>query len=641
MGRPLRILYVEDNETDAELVIRELIRAGFEPTYRIVTTAAEFLAGLEAAPDLILADYSLPKFDGMRALALLQEQGLEIPFILISGTLGEEAAVTSIKRGAADYVMKDRLSRLGAAVERALEEQRLRTERKEAEAALRQSEACLRIVSSFARIGFVVINLEHRVVFSNAAFAEILDLPHGTIIGKEFGEVIPQNYKRQLLPLLHKAFAGDRGEFEMRLPDPKQQTSKGASYCAINCEPVLDSDSVSSVVVVTMDVTARRNTEEQLRQSQKMEAVGQLAGGVAHDFNNMLTVISTYTSLLLQTASLKTEEQQFLNEIGKASDRAADLTRRLLAFSRGQMQSPELVDLNAMIVEMQKLLEMTLGRSVAIALLLEPDLQKIWIEPTELSQILMNLTINARDAMQGRGAFEIRTQNVEVSPTDSGAGHVVNPGRYVRLTISDSGVGMTEVVKQRIFEPFFTTKPVGKGTGLGLSIVHAIVARCGGGVDVQSAPDQGTSFQIYFPDSQKIGEMAASNDLAPLPGTETILLVDDDELVRRAARSGLTDFGYTVIEAENGSDAIRLFVEQMHSIQLLITDQMMPEMSGAALIENLTRLKPGLPILLISGYITEAEMDEYSADKNIGFLLKPFQPTMLANKVREVLDRNR
>jgi PAS domain S-box-containing protein len=637
MSIPLRILYVEDSHTDAELVIRELTRSGFEPTYQLVMSEADFLAGLETLPDLILSDYALPQFDGMRALNLLHESSLEIPFILISGTLGEEAAVTSIKHGAADYVMKDRLSRLGSAVNRALEEQKLRSERKLAEAALKQSEACLRIVSNFARIGFVVVNSEYRVVFANAAFTEIFNLSNADITEEYFSAVVPEDYEAQIRPRLDQAFVGVRSEYELRLTN-----SKGNCVYAINYEPVLDGTLVNSVVVVVMDITARRNTEEQLRQSQKMEAVGQLAGGIAHDFNNMLTVISTYASLLLLNDSLQPEEQHFVNEIGKASQRAADLTRRLLAFSRGQLQSPVAVDLNEVIGEMQKLLVMSLGRSVDISLLLEPLLKHIWIDRNELSQILMNLSLNARDAMQSNGRLVIRTQSVEIHESDVASENVVKPGSYALLTVSDSGCGMTDIVKQKIFEPFFTTKPVGKGTGLGLSIVHAIVARCGGFIQVTSGVGQGTSFQIYFPLMQQEPE-TASNSVDPqrsLRGTETILLVDDDDMVRQAMVSILTDYGYNVIEAENGEKAMRIFQQQPQSIQLLITDQMMPEMNGATLVENVLQLTPHIPILMVSGYITEDEILKYSSDKNMSFLQKPFQPQFLASKVREVLERN-
>ncbi len=638
MSKPLRILYVEDSEIDAELVIRELFRAGFDPSYRLVLTEADFLAGLDTLPDLILSDYALPQFDGMRALFLLQERKIDIPFILISGTLGEEAAVTSIKHGAADYLMKDRLSRLGSAVERVIDEHRLRTERKQAEAALIQSEACLRIVSNFARIGFGVVNSNYRFVFANAAFAEIFRLPSANITGIHFFSVLPVGFEEQIRPRLEKGFLGERAEFEFRLPGPK-----GQFHYLVNCEPVLDgtlASGVSSVVVVVMDITSRRNTEEQLRQSQKMEAVGQLAGGIAHDFNNMLTVISTYTSLLLDSNSISIDERYFVNEIGKASERAADLTARLLAFSRGQMRSPEVVNLNEMIVDSQKLLELTLGRRVEISLSLQQDLHCIWMDRIELSQILMNLSINARDAMLDGGRLEIRTQNVEVTEGDANGGLCPSPGSHVLLTVSDTGCGMTEVVKRRIFEPFFSTKPIGKGTGLGLAIVHGIVSRSGGSIQVSSETGKGTKFGIYFPKSLEAKEKSRDSSELPrtLRGTELILLVDDDDFVRKATHSILTEYGYRVIEAENGNRAIQAFQEQPNAIQLVITDQVMPEMLGAALVENIERIRPGIPILLISGYIADDETRRYLVDNNVNYLQKPFHHQSLARKVRDALD---
>jgi CheY-like chemotaxis protein len=302
------------------------------------------------------------------------------------------------------------------------------------------------------------------------------------------------------------------------------------------------------------------------------------------------------------------------------------------------MQSPEAVDLNGEIAEMQKLIEMTLGSRVAISLLLEPNVKRIWIDRNELSQILMNLSINARDAMQANGRIEIRTQNVEVRVGDV---LVVKPGEYVRLTVADSGCGMSDVVKQKIFEPFFTTKPLGKGTGLGLSIVHAIVSRCGGCIQVASTIGQGTSFEIYFPQMQE-GMERTSLSVDPdrsLLGSEVIVLVDDEDIVRQATRSVLTDYGYTVIEAESGNQAVQIFEEQLHSIQLLITDQMMPEMNGTALVEKISQLRPGIPILIISGYITNDEVLKHSLDQTVSFLQKPFQPQSLARKVRDALDR--
>ncbi len=636
MNKHLKILYVEDNNYDVELVIRELARAGFKTSFRVAVNETEFLAGLESLPDLILSDFALPQFDGLTALHLLNKSSLEIPFILISGTLGEEAAVTSIKQGAADYLMKDRLSRLGTAVERAIEEQRQRIERRNAETALKQSEACLRIVSHFARIGFVVINPEHRLVFSNTAFAELFGLRPDDVAGRLLPDLLPVGYEEQVRQWLKKAFAGERLEYELRLPTPKAQ-----SCLLVNFEPVIEHGCVSSVVVVIMDITARRITEDQLKQSQKMEAVGQLAGGISHEFNNLLTVISTYTSLLLNSDSLGQEELYFVNEIGKATERSADLTRRLLSFGRGQIQAPEAIHLNEVIVETKKLLALTLGRQVEIVLGLEPDLKTIWMDRNELSQILINLSINARDAMPDGGRLEIQTQNIILEKADAEGRLSVRPGNYVLLSVSDNGCGMSADTQLRIFEPFFSTKPTAKGTGLGLSIVHSIVSRSGGAVEVSSSIGKGTTFRIYIP-----LPLDARNAIAParsfrtLNGTETILLVDDDDMVRLATRSILTEYGYTVIEAENAKKAILALLDRPKSIHLLLTDHRMPEMSGVELIEYIEQFCPGTPALLISGYIAEIDVRNHLSDRNLKFLQKPFQPESLATKVRDILDRH-
>ncbi len=505
MGRTLRILYLEDSETEAELVLRELRRVGFEPECTRVITESQFVAGLDGSPELILADYALPQYDGLSALSRLLELGLEIPFILISGTLGEEAAVAAIKNGAADYLMKDRLSRLGAAVERALTEQKLKEERKQAQLALRQSEACLRIVTGRARVGLVVFNREHRYVFANAAFTEIFGLPNENIAGQPIAAFLPTVYEQRIRVSLDQVFSGARVDYELRLPTPD-----GPFHYAVNYEPVFDGASITSVVMVAMDITALRNTEEQLRQSQKMEAIGQLAGGIAHDFNNLLTIISGYTDLLLQTHTPSDQAWELLVEIGNASDRAAELTRSLLSFSHRQIRTPENVDLNQVIVDTLKMVQRSIGEGVKVVTSLDPQLQSVWVDRSDMSQILLNLSINARDAMQGEGRLEIGTQNIDIGPRAADSTSCVEPGKYAVLTVSDSGCGMPEEVKQKIFEPFFTTKPVGKGTGLGLAMVHSIASRSGGGIEVSSSVGQGATFRIFLPQSSTVSSASRS-----------------------------------------------------------------------------------------------------------------------------------
>jgi len=520
------------------------------------------------------------------------------------------------------------------------------TERKLAEAlkranqALENSAAGLRLVTTSARVGLVVLSKEHRYTFANAAYSAIFNLTED-LVGKHIAEVLPEAYEDRVRPRLERAFAGERMDYEIRLP-----TSTTPIHCAVNYEPVLEGNEVTSVAIVVMDITAQRNTEEQLRQSQKMEAIGQLAGGIAHDFNNLLTIISGYTNLLLKKLTPPDPAWNFLSEIGIASKRAAELTSSLLAFSHQQIRTPESVNVNEVVVETLKLLERALGEGVEIAVALEPQLNQVWMDRSELSQILLNLSINARDAMNDEGTLIIQTLNVTVNVGDFVDGPSVESGEYVLLTVTDSGSGMSEEVQRRIFEPFFTTKPVGKGTGLGLAMVHGIVSRSGGGIRVASTMGKGTVFSIYLPQSnESISSLRDSSNPSDFGtrlrgGTETILLVEDDETVRGLTRTILKHFGYNVIEAASGHSALQIFVENRDQIQLIITDVVMPGMNGAALLEQIQKLVPDFPVLMISGYVGETSTREKLLDSKVNFLQKPFEPNAFAIKVRELLDQH-
>lgn len=519
------------------------------------------------------------------------------------------------------------------------------TEQKQAEALLRDNQALkssaagLRLVTASARVGLVVVSKDHRYTFANAAYSAILNLPKD-LVGKHISEVLPDAYEDRVRPRLERAFAGERMDYEFRLPT----ASGNPIHCAVNYEPVMEGNVVTSVAIVVMDITAQRNTEEQLRQSQKMEAVGQLAGGIAHDFNNLLTIISGYTNLLLKRLTPPDPAWNFLNEISVASKRAAELTRSLLAFSHQQIRTPESVNINDVVVETLKLLERAIGEGVQISVELEPQLKQVWMDRSELSQILLNLSINARDAMQDEGKLSIQTQNVSIHAGDPN-NHTIEPGEYILLTVSDTGEGMTEEVQRRIFEPFFTTKPVGKGTGLGLAMVHGIVSRSGGTIRVSSTVGKGSSFSIYLPQSNESTNGSRENsgtkdiDTSSLGNNETILLVEDDETVRGLTRTILKHFGYHVIEAASGQAALDIFVENRSQIQMVITDVVMPGMNGIALIEQIQKLQLGIPILMISGYVGESLTREQLLDSKVSFLQKPFDPNVFAEKVRELLDQ--
>jgi two-component system, cell cycle sensor histidine kinase and response regulator CckA len=503
------------------------------------------------------------------------------------------------------------------------------------EAEAQENTAGLRIVTASARVGLVVVDKEHRYVFANAAYSSILGLPN-ELVGKRLADVLPDAYEERIRPRLDRAFAGARMDYELRIP-----TSAAPIHCAVNYEPVMEGNRVTSVAIVVMDISAQRNTEEQLRQSQKMEAVGQLAGGIAHDFNNLLTIISGYTNLLLKKLTPTDPNWNFLNEISLAGKRAADLTRSLLAFSHQQVRTPETVDLNEAIKETVNLLRRSIGEGVEINVVLAHDLKHVWIDRSELSQILLNLSINARDAMHDEGRMIIQTQNVNILAGDVVGSPCVAPGEYVLLTVSDSGSGMTDEVQRRIFEPFFTTKPVGKGTGLGLAMVHGIVSRSGGCIRVSSTVGVGTTFSIYLPQSTDLNRLPLNSSDAQRPqgGTETILLVEDSQAVRGLTRTILADYGYSVLEAANGQDALQIFSEHRDRIQLIISDVVMPGMNGTILVQQIRKLAPSLPVLFISGYIGENVVQESLIDNSVNFLQKPFAAKELALYVRKTLER--
>ena len=400
-------------------------------------------------------------------------------------------------------------------------------------------------------------------------------------------------------------------------------------------------------VVVVHDITERQRAqkeitglEEQLRQSQKMEAIGRLAGGIAHDFNNLLTLIKGYTQLSLFELKEKTPLKDDMEGIKKASERAADLIRQLLAFSRRQVMEMKVLDLNALVRDLDKMLRRVIGENIELVILLTDDLGKVKADPGQIEQVILNLAVNARDAMPFGGKLTIETANVEVDGPFSRAHIGASPGRYVRLAVRDTGVGMTPEVQERVFEPFFTTKEKGKGTGLGLSTVYGIVKQSGGHIWVDSAPGQGTTFKIYLPRVEELAEeLAEKVQREDLPrGRETVLVVEDDAEVRQLSMRILNRQGYRVWQAVNGVEALRICEQQKEPIDLMLTDVVMPQMGGKELAEKVQLLRPQMKVLFTSGYLDDEIVHKILNSGN-QFLKKPFSPALLACKVREVLDR--
>ena len=388
-----------------------------------------------------------------------------------------------------------------------------------------------------------------------------------------------------------------------------------------------------------IDVTERRALEDQVRQSQKMEAFGQLAGSVAHDFNNLLTIISGHSEILAELMTPHDPLQEFVSEISKAGERAASLTRQLLAFSRQNLVAPRVINLNDVVSETEKLLRRLIGEDIVLQLQIQADLPPIRADANQCDQVLMNLAVNARDAMPTGGTLTIRTASIHLDQGYADRHPGVQSGIYVRLSVSDTGCGMTPEVKSRLFEPFFTTKPKGKGTGLGLAVVHGIVTQSGGHIDVSSEPGYGTVFHIYFPAVQeRVGDAEPTCPYQVLAGTETLLLVEDEPGVRKLALHVLQQHGYRVLVASNGRQALEMLESHTDAIDLLVTDVVMPQMGGPELARELKAKRPALKVLFLSGYTDDAIVRHGIVHNEVCFLQKPFTPMDLAKHVRAVLD---
>jgi PAS domain S-box-containing protein len=393
-------------------------------------------------------------------------------------------------------------------------------------------------------------------------------------------------------------------------------------------------------LAVLMDVTGRRHLEEQLRQAQKMEAIGMLAGGVAHDFNNLLTIINGYSQLILNSLPPNDPNQHSAEQIMKAGERAAALTSQLLAFSRRQVLQPKVLDLNKLITAMSTMLRRLIGEDLELRLALSPDLGMVNADPGQIEQVLMNLVVNARDAMPKGGVLIIETGNVELDEGYSKRHLPVKPGPYAMIAVSDNGAGMDEAAQERLFEPFFTTKGSGRGTGLGLSTVFGIVKQSGGSIHVYSVPNSGTSMKVYLPriDRPAVIESEAPRTVAS--GSETILVVEDDDMVRNLVRETLVRSGYHVLDAGSPMEARRIAAAYRGRIHLLVTDVVMPKISGRDLAVQLTARRPDLKVLYMSGYTDGAIVNTGLLHKEVAFVQKPFTPAAFTKKVREVLEGN-
>ncbi|HEV8508896.1 MAG TPA: response regulator [Gemmatimonadales bacterium] len=631
----VRVLMVEDDDNDAALIQRELARLTPAPTVQRVSTESALVAALESfAPHLVLCDHNLSGFAGWKALELVRRTQPDLPFILVTGSLDEETAVKYLKGGASDYILKDRLGRLGPAVLEALERARQRQ-------ALHRHERLLRQIIDANPSLIFVKDWDGRFVLVNQASAEIYGTTVESMLGKTDADFNPN--ADEVVHFLRddrEVMSSGRAKFIAEEPVTNPDTKQTRWFQTIKVPLRMPGEERATMLGVATEITERKRLEEQLRQSQKMEAIGQLAGGVAHDFNNILTAIVGYTDLLAAEFGGNERQLEDLEEIRKAARRAAALTRQLLAFSRKQVLEPRIIDLNSVVLNLDKMLRSLISENIDLKTDLATNLAAARADPNQIEQVIMNLAINARDAMPEGGTLTIETSNATLDHAYAAQHVSVVPGDYVMLAVTDTGSGMDESTKARIFEPFFTTKPAGRGTGLGLSTVYGIVKQSGGNIWLYSEPGKGSTFKIYLPAIEALPQDIGKADPveASRRGGGTILVVEDDEQLRRLTHRALAGRGYTVLEADRGSTALDIARRHKGTIDLLLTDVIMPDTNGRKLADTIRAARPGLRVLYMSGYPDGAIGNHGMLEPGVAYLAKPFTTEAIIRKVREVLE---
>lgn len=770
MSETIRILIIEDRPEDAELVEWEVRRTLPDSEFMCVETETDFLLALESfRPDIILSDFTLPKFSGMAALKLAKKHVPEIPFILVTGSINEETAVDCMKAGAADYIIKDRISRIGSGILKSMEQKRMCDETRRSEHALKESRATMAAALASMTDAVFISDINGKCIEYNDAFATFykfesadecnkqlnnysniieMFMPNGALVPpdqsivsralrgetatnaeytlrrKDIDETWVGSYS--FGPILndsgaisgsvvvarditeHKKSEAERERLALAIEqvaeiivitDPEgtiqyvnpafetitgysrneavgqnmrilksgkqdeqfyqqlwQTISSGRIWSGslvnrrknsefyteeVSISPVLDaSGKIVSYVGVKKDVTAELEKEKEFQQAQKMESIGQLAGGVAHDFNNKLQVILGVAEMALSTVDPASDVHEDLTEISKAAKQSSDLTRQLLTFARKQAISPKVLDLNEVIENVLKMLRRLIGEDIDLLWHPSGDLWPVKMDPSQIDQILANLCVNARDAINGVGAISIKTQNIVLDDAFCSGNTDAAPGDYLMLSISDDGCGMEKELLKHIFEPFYTSKAPDKGTGLGLATVYGIVKQNNGIITLDSVPGKGTTFNICLSrcmdeTSQSQGDMGKKS---PLRGQETILLVEDAPAVLHLTQRLLETLGYRVLTADIPSKALHLARKYSGEIHLLVTDVIMPEASGPELAAQLQLILPNLKCLFMSGYIANAIGPSNVLPEGVQFIQKPFELQSIAVKLRSVLD---
>jgi PAS domain S-box-containing protein len=765
MAAPLRALVIESSASDVGLTLHELENAGFQCKAQIIATCEEFQKYLgRFSFDIVLADYRLPGWTGMDAFSAMRQSGHDVPFILVTGNLGEEVAVECIRQGVTDFVLKANLGRLPHVVARALEERALRDAHNFMLQALRQSEAnslflfahnplpmwvfdnlTLQFLQvndaalghyGYERLEFLqmsasdlhppeevpkmtasfrdsnsgerhpaqwrhrkkdgsMIDVEmllHTIEYSGQAaslvvaqditerkkaeegkqkfftlveysrdFIAVADLqdnveyinPAGrAMLGIAEGESLKGTHSLDYvvptdLPLVHGTILPalySFGHWEGELRFRHRQTGQSLPMDFVGFQ-VKDQKTREPrfVATVSRDMSERRALEQQLQHAQKFEAIGQLAGGIAHDFNNVIGAILGWAELgEEQAAPANATLENYFKKIHSQCDRVTALVRQLLAFARRQILEPRNFSLNQTVQDVLNLLDKVIGKDIEIRTSVAEDLWAVRADPTQIEQVLMNLCINSRDAMPKGGRITIQTRNALFSEDDCRRTMGLPPGRFAELRVSDTGTGMDTATRERIFEPFFTTKGTGKGTGLGLATVYGIVKQHNGFIQVESEPGCGSTFRIFLPVTETPSEgefrTIATDELPVRGGTETILLADDHDGICEMAQSVLTAKGYHVLLAHDGEEAVEVFTAHRNRISLVLLDVIMPRKNGPEVFAAIKALNPGVSVVFATGYSNETAALADLVERGVAVLRKPYSPSVLCRRVREVLN---
>ncbi|HEY4247320.1 MAG TPA: response regulator [Lacunisphaera sp.] len=627
----LRLLHLEDNATDAELISMQIAEEWPDCKIRLVASRDDFLAALAQEEfDLILSDFSLPAFNGLEALDLVRKTGSTTPFLFLSGTIGEDNAVEALQHGAVDYLIKDRPARLIPAMRGALQQRREHQLRRRAEQHLREQAEVL----DKARDAICVTDIEGRVTYWNQSANELFGWSGDEGRGQQLQQLFGL-FNQALIPdALKEVKAAGAWTKELQIA-----VSDGAiRHIVSRWTLVRDAENrPKSILLINTDVTEEKKLEAQLLRSQRLEGIGTLAGGIAHDLNNVLTPIIIAVNMLRENIA-DADSRHLLDVVEKSAQHGAGLVRQVLAFARGAEGERAEIQPKLVIQDVVTLLRETLPRAISLEMDVPGELRHVVADATQLSQVLMNLCVNARDAMAGGGRLRIAAQNVSVSEALALSNPGAHPGPHVLLTVADSGSGIPRELIDRIFDPFFTTKVAGKGTGLGLSTVMGIMKAHGGFLQVQSELGRGTEFSLFFPSVAGTVETAVAETKAELPRGhgEMVLVIDDEPAVREVVRSLLKIYGYAPVVAEDGASGIALFREQQPNVGVVVTDMMMPGIQGPEVIRELRSINPDVRVVAMSGVISER--GEVSEDPGrLIFLAKPMTGAELLGAVQRVI----